>query len=789
MENIFNKIGYSLSTKRNSAKDSVLDVLYIKNPDGSIRWIWNASNRKPLFLKFYNAGTKKARLFTYLIKVVFALRLQNLIFSKNRFYYDREIITLFDCNEEWALFTGTVGPNNKAILYTNNSFFKIATTPNAKELIKKENKILTNNAFSSFSVPKSKQISDDIIQLSDIAKKGVRTSRIGKGHLKALTEMSFPNDQIVKLGSWKLFNELKKDFREINDERIPKNMMRKINMLLDGLDADEAVGVSLSHGDFTSWNMYGSNDEIALYDWELAAFDRPKGFDYFHFLIQQGVMVDRKCWKEIYEDIKNQCAGDFCTTVFEYDLDIVKKYLKYYLLINCMNYLKVYAAQPKWHVQISWLIEVWNNALNMFFAEAKTCRQLVIMDLFDHIQAENYAAVKFLNGYPENLSVNSDIDLIVENGLDGKVVNFFKNHSLVTKMITRPKSYMNTIQLILNDGTFLSVDLIWQPKRRNIVFMEVKKVLKNAYMNNFGVKTTSVSDTMRYLSGFYSLNNAEIPEKYQVYEEAIAGMTKKNDGLVNDYFQDFKKDKKSLLKSLRKNKENRGINAVKNLALYFYDTITSFKRKGFVVTFSGVDGAGKSTVIESIAGLIEKQLRLPVVVLRHRPSILPIISAIFKGREAAKKQVEASLPRTGNNNSLMSSLLRFIYYYTDYFVGQFIVYFKYTMRGYVVIYDRYYFDFIGDSKRSNVVLPQSLSFLGYKFLLKPKFNFFLFANAATILKRKRELDESAIEELTGNYNSLFSKLGNNSKDEVYEVIENNDLDLTVNQVLQIIMNN
>lgn len=783
MENIFNKIGYTLSRKSNSTNDSVLDVLCIKNPDGSIRWVWNANNKKPLFLKFYNVGNKRAKLFAFMIKMVFALRLQKLIFSRTRYFYNKETITLFDCNDAWALFTGTVGPNNKAILYTNNSFFKIATTNNAQELIKKENRILNNNAFSNFRVPKSKQISDDIIQLSDVTEKGIRTGKIGSGHLKALDEMNFPNDQIVKINSWKLFNDLRKDFSTIKDERIPKNLMRKINILIDGLDPEEVVGVSLSHGDFTSWNMYESDGKISLYDWELATYDRPKGFDYFHYLIQQGVMVDRKCWKDIYEDIKDQCSGDFCNTAFGYDLEIVNRYLKFYLLINCMNYLKVYASQPNWHIQINWLFEVWNEAMNMFLTESKSSRQLMIMDLFDHIQNENYAAVKFLNGYPENLSINSDIDLIVENDLNDKLINFFEKHSLVTKMVSKPKSFMNTIQLILNEGSFLSIDLIWQPKRRNVVFMEVKKVLKNAYLNNFGVRTTSVSDTMQYISGFYSLNNAAIPEKFKVYEEAAVDMNKKNDSIVNEYFQNYVKDKKALMRKLRKIKENRGLNAVKNMVLYFYDTLTSFRRRGFVVTFSGVDGAGKSTVIENVAQLIEKQLRLPVVILRHRPSVLPIISVIFKGREEAKRIVESSLPRTGNNTSFLSSLLRFSYYYTDYFIGQFLVYIKYTLRGYVVIYDRYYFDFIGDAKRSNVVLPKGLSFFGYRFLLKPKFNFFLFADTQTILERKKELDESAIKELTNNYGSLFGKLGKQSKSEIYEVIENNDLNITLNHVL------
>lgn len=788
MENIFNKIGYTLSSSKAGADDAELNVLFINNPDGSVRWIWNAKNKKPLFLKFYNKGSKRAKLFALMIQAIFVFGLQKLFFGKKTFYYKRSGTPLFDCTKEWAVFTGTTGPNNKAILYVDNSFFKIATTGNAQELIKKEHTALTDFRFRTFRVPTSTQISDVVVQLSDVTRRGVRTTRLGNSHLRALNEMYLTNDNNVLLGNWKLFNELKDRFAQINDSRIPKNMIRKINMLLESLNPDEVVSTALSHGDFTSWNMYESNGRISLYDWEMASCERPKGFDYFHFIIQQGVLVDRKGWNAIYYDINTQYGPDFFDIVFGGSKEMLQRYLKYYLLINCMDYLTVYATQPKWHIQVNWLLKTWNDALNLFVADKKSARQLLIMDLFDHVQNDNYAAVKFLNGYPENLSVNSDIDILVEKPLSTRLVQFFKEHSLVTKIVTTPKSFMNTVQLILVDGSFLSVDLIWQAKRRSIVFMDVQQTLANAYRNSFGVKTTSVSDTMQYLSGFYTLNNAEIPEKYRVYEEASVEMNTVNSSIVKEYFRDFQRDKKALLKSLFKMKQNKKFSRVKNILFYCYDTLTSFNRRGFVITFSGVDGAGKSTVIENVAKRIEKQLRRPVVVLRHRPSVLPIISVIFRGKEEAKRRVETSLPRMGTNNSLASSLMRFSYYYADYFIGQFLVFFKYTLRGYVVIYDRYYFDFIGDSRRSNVVLPKGLSAFGYNFLLKPKYNFFLFADAKTILERKKEMDETAINELTQSYGTLFNTLNRKSKTEVYEVIENKDLNLTLNRVLLTIAN-
>jgi thymidylate kinase len=251
---------------------------------------------------------------------------------------------------------------------------------------------------------------------------------------------------------------------------------------------------------------------------------------------------------------------------------------------------------------------------------------------------------------------------------------------------------------------------------------------------------------------------------------------------------DSSKNRQILLNYIKNNKQNKGVNYLKNTLNYVIDTIKNLnKSNGFTITFSGVDGAGKSTVIENIAYKVEKQLRKPVVVLRHRPSVLPILSVWTKGKEKAHQDTISSLPRQGKNGSFLSSLLRFTYYYCDYLFGQFVIYFKYISRGYVVIYDRYYFDFINDSKRSNIVLPKSISKLGYHFLLKPKFNFFLFADANVILNRKKELTKATIEELTKEYSALFDSLRVKSNSSVYESINNKELDVTLNHIVKTII--
>jgi hypothetical protein len=67
-------------------------------------------------------------------------------------------------------------------------------------------------------------------------------------------------------------------------------------------------------------------------------------------------------------------------------------------------------------------------------------------------------------------------------------------------------------------------------------------------------------------------------------------------------------------------------------------------------------------------------------------------------------------------------------------------------------------------------------------LMKPQFNFFLYADEKVILQRKKELDGKTITLLTGKYIGLFSRFSRLYKSSKYIAIEN----IALNQTLQTI---
>ena len=254
---------------------------------------------------------------------------------------------------------------------------------------------------------------------------------------------------------------------------------------------------------------------------------------------------------------------------------------------------------------------------------------------------------------------------------------------------------------------------------------------------------------------------------------------------LDELFITSERESKKIIQKIHEHSDNhkvlRSLNFLRYLTDVFRDMIHN---RGIVVTFSGVDGAGKSTLLESVRDNLQMKYRQRVKVLRHRPSLLPILSSIHYGKKRAEIRTTNQLPRQGSNTSKLSSLIRFLYYYLDYLFGQFYIYFKYTLRGYIVLYDRYYFDFIIDSKRSNIVLPKSFLRLFYYFLFKPNVNVFLYAAPEIILSRKRELSSNDIQNLTAEYKALFEDFSKSGRKQQYMVINNTDLNHTLDLVMK-----
>jgi len=762
--NYLNKLGFAECAQSNNCKT----LYYIKNPDGSPRWIWNSENTRPDFLKFYLISNFRSKAFSLFIKLIFQLSLQHLFFKKNKINVsiqkDSKLIHFI--KQDFALFTGTEGPNRKLVLFSNNLFIKIALNENSSSIIENEKEILLKIKQGNFyETPKVEFFKKGVLMLRDVSRNGIRNSNFSAHHARALNELmeNFP----VSYSSlnFESFQENLRIKSGISFNKIPKNLIAKLELL--GLElSHKTLKFCFAHRDFTPWNCFVNNEKINVYDFELADPQTPFGFDVFHFVMQQAILVDRLSWNEIKPKLK-YAFQLLCKENAENENDF-NTYLKAYLFTNIEKYITIYSHQPIWHPQINWLFNTWNDALSDLLSEQISHRKLLIGDVFDFLQNETYAAIKFPQINPTQLPELADIDLLLSKKTARNISNFLIKHSLIKQIKIQKQSKMYSVLVLLKDERVLALDLIWKLKRKSLTFLNTENALNNVSVNQFGIKNLNEVNTKSYLKYFYGLNQSQIPIKYNSF------FNNKSDEILN-YLQ--------LKKEVMNMPENKGFSKIKNQISYLLDAFNlTFQNKGFIITFSGVDGAGKSTVIEHTKELLIKKFRRNVIVIRHRPSLLPILSAWTKGKEKAEQNAANTLPRQGKNKNVLSSLIRFAYYYSDYLFGQFYIKYKYVFRGDIVLYDRYYFDFINDSVRSNLTLPKWITKIGYKFLLKPNFNFFLYANAETILSRKKELDATVINQLTADYIQLFEAYSKNSKS-LYCAVENINLNETLNLII------
>ncbi|MFT4664969.1 MAG: thymidylate kinase [Gammaproteobacteria bacterium] len=793
---IFESLNFDCSTEALCEDGSCTTLHYINNPDESVRWVWPSQLQKPLFLKFYSISSFKSRIIALLIELVFLLRLQSLVFKTVRVSLKQKNKSpLVDLtNRNWALFTGTAGPNRKAIIYkefrNKKSFIKIGLNGRSNLLIQNEGRILrrlSTKEVTSFVFPQLLKVGKNILEVSDISCGGKRSTHFSALHLQAIKGLNKHSSLFISLGILPFWEQSKLALENVlvkKDLRIPVGLLKKLSLLIESIDDSTLIEAGYCHGDFTPWNIYEKNGELHIYDWELSQVFVPLGFDAFHFIIQKGILINRKPWAEIVAEIKEKVDARTLKNLSNKKESNVELYLKLYLITNIIYYLNIFSQQKHWNEQIHWSLKTWNEAISSLLANKEKHRSLILMDVFDFLLHKPYAALKFPNTFPEQLSEYADVDLCLDQTSAEALKSYVKNHPLVSKCMIVKKSYMIVLKLFCNDGTILCLDLIWELKRKATVLMELGPLINGATLNDYQVKTPKAKDLARFITLFYASNNTRIPEKYLSIAASLKDSTDIMDQQLYQIAYNNLSTSVGLGKLINNQSANRGLQKMRNRFRYVLDTMKeAISSPGMIITFSGVDGAGKSTIIDKVKYNLEKKLRKRVVVIRHRPSILPILSAWTKGKVTAEKEAASRLPRQGKNTNFFSSLFRFCYYYLDYLLGQFVIYFKYEFRGYVVLYDRYYFDFINDSKRSNIQLPAFLTRLGYNFLMKPNLNFFLYADPKLIRSRKKELDSETIERLTTKYKTLFKQLNERDAINSYVSIENIDLNVTLDSII------
>lgn len=791
---------------------------FIQSPNGRMRYIFDKKERSFKFLDFLPSVSLRARILKRMIKTVLWAKAYRVvgrsltILSKNELTFKSSLNSL--TYDHYAISLGTPGFWRKPIvqLVKNNlvsHYVKYGISPQTNSLLRRENNCLGrlgNMELRFLEVPVLKHSQDEnsLIQVPQVNSDFKQVNTFGDVHFIALKELVIKTMKHEKLADTLFYEELLDQFYALRncENSHYKNVEVLLNVLQSNLQPYTYTKTADIHGDFTPWNTACNDFKVYAYDWEMSVKGAPILYDLFHFVYQSEILVKRRGVEgvemELNRIFSSQDVESFISR-FKIDVNLNHQfYLGHVISKNLLLINKAETCSPDQQL----LIENYRLALiNLGFShKGSAFRESFLTDFQKRLISIRYAALKFHLPQFVDLPIGSDLDLAIDRAELIAVEKFVADHNLVASVRTLTKSYMTILQIHFSDGSFLSIDLIHDFIRKGFRYLNSHKILINANVVT-GIKRASLMDNLDYCQHFYTLNGASVPLNYQLlytkklkdegleytYLDRISNEYQLSFENLTEAFNYSKTKHKSIKKFARKKTQKAGLNQLWRKINYLQDLLVELvNNRGYMVTFSGVDGAGKSTIIAEVQREFQQKYRKDVVLLRHRPGILPILSALKHGSvKKAEAHAGSTIPRQGKNNSNASSYLRFLYYFTDYFFGQVYVYFRYILRGKIVIYDRYYFDFINDSKRSNIRLNSGFVKKLYALIYKPKFNFYLYNEPAVILQRKQELSAMDIQYLNARYAHLFEELSTQKKGR-YCKIKNDTKEQTVAQIFQTI---
>lgn len=266
--------------------------------------------------------------------------------------------------------------------------------------------------------------------------------------------------------------------------------------------------------------------------------------------------------------------------------------------------------------------------------------------------------------------------------------------------------------------------------------------LKEKYYEN-PQKYTPCVNTLRYMLLLRGFNKKYLDFFYKNKEFIIQNnyCLKYLDKTI--FRKDFK-DFNAFLRVVKRNKLNMFLYIRFEYILRYYK-VKFLKKRAKLISFLGIDGSGKSTIID----IVSKDFGYKTIYLGDR-------SIKFSKLYQIK---------------WLKPLSIFIQYFEKLFrVG----YWKFlTFRGKNIITDRYYFEFRGNSFKSKIY-----GFLYNKLFIKPDLAIVFYNDADVILSRKKEVTKKEIE----NFNKNIDKL----PFENMMKIKNDSLDDTLNQILKVL---
>lgn len=298
---------------------------------------------------------------------------------------------------------------------------------------------------------------------------------------------------------------------------------------------------------------------------------------------------------------------------------------------------------------------------------------------------------------------------------------------------------------------------------RGVPYFPVDRLRNNLIMHNGIVRVLEESRGF-YLDYFKEvIHNGKVKEKYVM--ALMAALTKDERACLDEIRYLYGKEAEQIIA------KNRSFIGLQDIAKHlqrishkqllkgqqitvFKDRIQSFlrifsKRPGYVIVVEGTDGSGKSTIINHITPILNECFHKFVFYNHLRPKLIPDLGVVMGKKSADESEHVNSNPHGQSQSGFLGSLIRWGYYMIDYTIGYLKkVWIQIHSKSRVFIFDRYYYDYYFDQKRSRTNLPNWILRYGEMLIAKPDLILCLGGDPEKIYARKPETSLQEVERQT-----------------------------------------
>jgi thymidylate kinase len=173
-----------------------------------------------------------------------------------------------------------------------------------------------------------------------------------------------------------------------------------------------------------------------------------------------------------------------------------------------------------------------------------------------------------------------------------------------------------------------------------------------------------------------------------------------------------------------------------------------WRPRGLFLAFLGTDGAGKSTVLEALERELAPAFRSTRSGTWHlRPMVLPQLDTLVHLGRSTYTLEDMSRPHRAKPSGRLVSNLRVGYYWLDYVVGYAWKVLPRRRRASLILFDRYFYDYLVDPLRCRVRRGTLLARVLARWVPRPDEVVVVSADFERVRARKQELspEESAFQ--------------------------------------------